>query len=121
MKMTKKFTNIGIMLAMVLSMILPLQQTASAADVLTVSEAIANQNQTGQTVEGYIVGTVKGGNGASISYQLTSPFTQDTNLAIADSPNETDKTKILPVQLPTAVRAALNLKSNPDNLGKKFK
>ncbi|MDM5316940.1 DUF6359 domain-containing protein [Fictibacillus sp. b24] len=119
MKMTKKFTNIGIMLAMVLSMILPLQQTASAADVLTVSEAIANQNQTGQTVEGYIVGTVKGGNGASISYQLTSPFTQDTNLAIADSPNETDKTKILPVQLPTAVRAALNLKSNPDNLGKK--
>ncbi|MFG6494480.1 DUF6359 domain-containing protein [Fictibacillus sp. UD] len=119
MKMTKKFTNIGIMLAMVLSMILPLQQTASAADVLTVGEAIANQKQTDQTVEGYIVGTVKGGSGTSISYQFTGPFTQETNLVIADSPNETDKAKIMPVQLPTALRTALNLKSNPDNLGKK--
>lgn len=121
MKMTKKITNIGIMLAMVLSMILPLQQTASAADVLTVSEAIANNSGTGKTVEGYIVGTVKGGSGTTISYQLSGPFSQDTNLAIADSPTETDKAKIMPVQLPSgAIRTGLNLKATPENLGKKI-
>lgn len=115
---TKKLTNISIIFAMVISLILPMQQ-ATAADVLTVSEAIANNSGTA-TVEGYIVGTVKGGSGASISYQFEGPFTQDTNLAIADSPTETDKTKIMPVQLPSGeVRNGLNLKTNSDNLGKK--
>ncbi|MCM3732491.1 DUF6359 domain-containing protein [Fictibacillus nanhaiensis] len=115
---TKKLTNITIIFAMVISLILPMQQ-ATAADVITVSEAIANNSGTA-TVEGYIVGTVKGGSGASISYQFEGPFTQDTNLAIADSPTETDKTKIMPVQLPSGeVRNALNLKTNSDHLGKK--
>jgi predicted extracellular nuclease len=117
----KKLTNLGLIMAMVMSLLLPMQQQASAEDVLTVGEAIANNNGTDKTVEGYIVGVVKGGNGASISYQLEGDFTVDTNIALADSPNETDKTKLLPVQLPTAneVRASLNLKSNPTNLGKK--
>jgi uncharacterized protein len=104
---------------MVISLILPMQQ-ASAADVLTVSDAINNQGQKDQTVEGFIVGTVKGtASGTNISYQHEGPFTAYTNLAIADSPNETDKNKIIPVQLPnTAIRAELNLKDHPENLGK---
>ncbi|MQR96898.1 endonuclease [Fictibacillus phosphorivorans] len=120
MKMTKKVTNISIMLVMVLSMVLPLQQTASAADVLTVSEALIKQDKSIQTVEGYIVGTVKGGSGSSISFTHEGPFTANTNLALADSPSETDKTKILTVQLPASdARAALNLVDHPENLGKK--
>ncbi|GGB59871.1 DUF6359 domain-containing protein [Fictibacillus barbaricus] len=114
--MTKKLINLGIILAMVISLILPLQQKASAAEAITVSHAIANNSGTA-TVEGYIVGIVK----ATNSFQHEGPFTTDTNIAIADSPNEKDKTKILPVQLPIGkVREGLNLKSNPSNLGKKI-
>lgn len=114
--MTKKLINLGIIFAMVISLILPLQQKASAAEAITVSHAIANNSGTA-TVEGYIVGIVK----ATNSFQHEGPFTMDTNIAIADSPSEKDKTKILPVQLPIGkVREGLNLKSNPSNLGKKI-
>lgn len=114
--MTKKLINLGIILAMVISLILPLQQKAAAAEAITVSHAIANNSGTA-TVEGYIVGIVK----ATNSFQHEGPFTTDTNIAIADSPSEKDKTKILPVQLPIGkVREGLNLKSNPSNLGKKI-
>ncbi|WP_077361982.1 DUF6359 domain-containing protein [Fictibacillus arsenicus] len=112
---TKKLTNISIIFAMVISLILPMQQ-ASAADVISVSEAIANNNGTA-TVEGYIVGIVKAKN----SIQHQGPFSTDTNIAIADTPNETDTAKILPVQLPSGnVRTELNLKANPENLGMKI-
>lgn len=100
---------------MVISLLLPMQQ-ATAADVITVNEAIANNSGTA-TVEGYIVGIVKAKN----SIQHTGPFSTDTNIAIADSPIETNTAKILPVQLPGgAVREGLNLKMTPDNLGKKI-
>lgn len=100
---------------MVISLILPMQQ-ASAADVITVSEAIANNSGTA-TVEGYIVGIVKAKN----SIQHEGPFSTDTNIAIADTPNETDTSKILPVQLPGGnIRTELNLKANTENLGKKI-
>lgn len=116
LRMTKKLINLGIIFAMVISLILPLQQKASAAEAITVSHAIANNSGTA-TVEGYIVGIVK----ATNSFQHEGPFTMDTNIAIADSPSEKDKTKILPVQLPIGkVREGLNLKSNPSNLGKKI-
>jgi predicted extracellular nuclease len=105
---------------MVLAVMLPMNSQAKAADAITVGEAIANNSGTDIPVEGYIVGVVKGGSGASISYQFEGPFTVNTNLALADSPNETDKTKILPVQLPSnAVRTDLNLKDHPDLVGKK--
>lgn len=100
---------------MVISLILPMQQ-ASAADVISVSEAIANNSGTA-TVEGYIVGIVKAKN----SIQHEGPFSTDTNIAIADTPNETDTSKILPVQLPGGnIRTELNLKANTENLGKKI-
>jgi uncharacterized protein len=112
---TKKLINISIIFAMVISLILPMQ-TASAADVITVSEAIANNTGTA-TVEGYIVGIVKAKN----SIQHEGPFSTDTNIAIADTPNETDTSKILPVQLPGGnIRTELNLKANTENLGKKI-
>ena len=42
-------------------------------------------------------------------------------LAIADSPNETNRSKILTVQLPNDdIRTALNLIDHPENLGKKI-
>ncbi|STO13745.1 Endonuclease YhcR precursor [[Flavobacterium] thermophilum] len=117
-KSWKKTFNIVLIWAMVISLFAPVK-VSKAAEVMTVAEAIAN-NSGNATVEGYIVGVVKSGNGASITYSHTGPFTVDTNLALADNPNETDKSKIIPVQLPSGpIRTALNLKTNAANLGKK--
>ncbi|WP_409299401.1 endonuclease [Peribacillus sp. SCS-26] len=104
---------------MVVSFFVPFGLKADAAGTISVADAIANNSGTA-TVEGYIVGTVNGGSGTSITYKHSGPFTADTNLALADKPDETDRTKIIPVQLPSgAIRTDLNLKANPDNLGKK--
>jgi endonuclease YncB( thermonuclease family)/DNA/RNA endonuclease YhcR with UshA esterase domain len=79
--------------------------------VISVSEAIANNHGTA-IVEGYIVGTTK----SSTSDDLEPPFDSATNLVIADSPDETDISKRLPVQLPSgSIRSALNLVDNPGN------
>lgn len=83
---------------------------------ISVADAIANN--TGEaTVQGYIVGVTNNGP----KYNQEPPFTVTTNIALADSPTETDATKILPVQLPSGkVREALNLVKNPDLLGAKI-
>ncbi len=71
-------------------------------------------------VTGYIVGWV---DGASISEgaHFTVPATSASNVLIAATASETDYNKCVAVQLVsgTAVRAAVNLKDHPDNLGKK--
>lgn len=110
--MTKSsFSKIFLSLLLALSAVLPFVATADAAEPITVAEAIANNTGTA-TVKGYIVGTVvSGGN-----YDQEAPFTAATNLALADSPDETDPAKILTVQLPTgSVRSGLNLVDNPSN------
>lgn len=90
-----------------------LADTVSALTPLTVEEAIANQGSNNQTVRGYIIGTV--GNGPNL---VTSNYAA-TNLMLASNKDETDVSKMLPVQLPkTAVRTAWNLKDHPENLGK---
>ncbi|MFD2683182.1 chitobiase/beta-hexosaminidase C-terminal domain-containing protein [Bacillus seohaeanensis] len=108
--------NIGLIFILMLSILAPIHpNSAKAADAITVSEAIANNTGTA-AVEGYIVGVTNSGP----SYTHNGPFTVATNLAIADSPDETDASKILPVQLPkNDIRTELNLVDHPENLGKK--
>jgi 2',3'-cyclic-nucleotide 2'-phosphodiesterase (5'-nucleotidase family)/glucan-binding YG repeat protein len=97
----------------------PIAQVVSAEEsYITVEQAIANNTGTA-TVKGYIVGFTKG----TKSYQFEGPFTSDTNIAIADSPTETDPAKIMPVQLPTSpatVRQTFGLQSAPGALGKEI-
>ncbi|GKW45359.1 S-layer homology domain-containing protein [Planococcus sp. NCCP-2050] len=98
-------------LILVLSAALPYTATANAAEPITVAEAIANNTGT-QTVKGYIVGVANSGT----SYDQEAPFTAATNIGLADSPDETNPAKILPVQLPSgSIRAGLNLVNNPAN------
>ncbi|WP_234987149.1 5'-nucleotidase C-terminal domain-containing protein [Bacillus sinesaloumensis] len=83
---------------------------------LTVADAIAN-NTGKASVQGYIVGTAISGK----NYDQVEPFTIDTNLGLADDPNESDPTKILPVQLPNnSIRTELNLVNHPENFQKKI-
>lgn len=83
--------------------------------VITVSEAIANNNGTA-TVEGYVVAHTTGTN----SYDFEAPFSNDYNLALADSISETDAVKILPVQITSSFRDQFGLQTNPNLIGKKL-
>ena len=79
----------------------------AAAATLTVAQAIGNQSGTG-TVRGYVVGEP-----TATSTVLSSGFTGDTALAIADSSTETDPGDMLYVQITSAYRASFGLRSYP--------
>jgi 2',3'-cyclic-nucleotide 2'-phosphodiesterase (5'-nucleotidase family) len=100
------------MIVMLIGLVLPYR--AQAAETITVAEAIANNSGTA-TVVGYIVAHTTSGP----TYNFTGSFGDDYNFAIADSPTETDKSKILPVQIPSNFRPTFGLLSNPSNIGKK--
>ena len=110
--MTKSaVSKIFLSLLLVLSAALPYAVPVNAEETISVAEAIADNTGTA-TVKGYIVGTAISGT----NYDLAPPFTSATNLGLADSPEETDPSKILPVQLPTgSIRSGLNLVDNPQN------
>lgn len=77
--------------------------------------------ETGVWVKGYIVGSMPTG-GSSTTLSGTNFSTADaatTNLVIGPTPDCTDYTKCVSVQLPSgSIRTALNLSANPGNLGK---
>lgn len=83
----------------------------NATQVLAKGKSV---NETGKWVSGYIVGYVpdKNLNGAL----FTVPATNAANVLLATTPDETDYTKCVPVQLPAGnVRSALNLMDNAGN------
>ncbi len=91
-------------------------------EVLTVAQLIAayNNGTTGATkVTGYIVGT------SEVNKPAYTPIfgtdkASNTNILLADSPNETDGNKCIPVQLPQgSIRSDLNIQAHPENIGKK--
>lgn len=116
-KRQRKTLSLVLIIALIFSLVVQFNVNVSkAADVITVTEAIAN-NKGSATVEGYIVGVTNNGP----KYQHDAPFTVNTNIAIADSADEKDVSKILPVQLPAgSIRTEINLVDHPDNLGKKI-
>ncbi|MCM2676743.1 5'-nucleotidase C-terminal domain-containing protein [Alkalicoccobacillus plakortidis] len=80
----------------------------------SVADALANNSGTAK-VKGYIVGSI-----VNSSPVIGEGTHAPSNLLLADSADETDRSKMLPVQLVngTAVRNGLNLPSHPENLGK---
>ncbi|WZX99456.1 5'-nucleotidase C-terminal domain-containing protein [Bacillus sp. FSL W7-1360] len=81
---------------------------------LTVAEAIQQQSGV-KPVKGYIVGSIV--NSQPVIGEGTHA---PSNLLLADDPAETDRAKMLPVQLVngTPVRTGLNLASHPEHFGK---
>ncbi|MBQ9363457.1 MAG: hypothetical protein IJT97_08595 [Bacteroidaceae bacterium] len=81
------------------------------------------KNITNCPVQGYIVGYVRKNKStiSQTSFELVLP--PETNIVLADTPNEKDPDNCIAVQLSTGstyieARKALNLKDNPQNLGK---
>lgn len=88
-------------------------------NALSVSEARSRAGETGVWVCGFIVGGDLTSSDSGISFE--APFSSSTNIAIASRSNVSSKSSCLSVQLPSgAMREALNLASNPSNLGKKL-
>ena len=113
-KSTKRLLSFVLVLAILLTGIsLPSNNANAQSEVISVEEAISN-NTGNKTVEGYIIGTVANGP------KLEKVNFVKTNLMIADSVNETNVSKMLPVQLPNnSIRTEWNLVDNPDKLGVK--
>ena len=88
-------------------------RTATAATPLTVSQAVATQNGTSQTVRGYVVGEP-----VATTTVNRSGFTGDLAIALADTASQTDTTKMVYVQLTTQSRTGWGLKTNPSLMGK---
>lgn len=90
-------------------------KAAEPQQPISVDKAI--QQKEGQAlVEGYAVGQAV----SPQHYKLTSPFSNDYNVALADSKNETLSDHILPVQIPSAFRSQFGLQTNPLLFGKKI-
>ena len=80
----------------------------------------ADAVKTGVWTKGFIVGYYNSTPNPAI-VEAVAPFTDDVNIMLAASATETDKTKMLSIQLPAgAVRTALGLKTTPANFGKEI-
>ncbi len=91
----------------------------SVAEVITLNpQSTTEAVKTAVWIKGYIVGYYNSTPNPAV-VEAVAPFTDDVNIMIAEKATETDKTKMVSVQLPAgAVRTALGLKTTPANFGK---
>ena len=86
--------------------------------VAKVIETYVDGKQIPSYVKGYIVGYVDGNGYNAETVKFEVPAEAQTEILIADSPNETDITKCVPVQLPKGdIRTGLELMAHPEYLG----
>ncbi len=92
----------------------------SEASPYNVAQGIAHVGETNKWVKGYIVGAMNTSDSSNYVFEVTAPFTVAANVYIADKADETNTTKMMPVQLSagSATRTAVNLKDHPENFGK---
>jgi hypothetical protein len=93
----------------------------SVADIIKLAPSSTTVPvKTAVWTKGFIVGYYNSTPNPAI-VEAEAPFTDDVNIMIAAQAGETDKTKMLSIQLPAgAVRTALGLKTTPVNIGKEI-
>ncbi|MDP1382968.1 endonuclease [Priestia megaterium] len=106
----KKTWAMSLLIFVLLVSLTPVSQ---AAAFLSVAQALENQNNSVQTVKGYVVGQPTG-----TSTVITSNYPNDYALALADSSNETNTDKIVYVQIPSNLRSTFGLQSHSELKGK---
>ncbi|MFC8850401.1 MULTISPECIES: endonuclease [unclassified Micromonospora] len=87
--------------------------SASAATTLTVAQALAAQDGRAATVTGYVIGQP-----TATTTVITSGYTADTAIAIADTAAETSTSRMLYVQVTAAYRSTFGLLTNPGLRGR---
>ncbi|MGB8461895.1 MAG: endonuclease [Priestia megaterium] len=108
----KKTWAISLLVFVLLVSLTPVSQ---AAAFLSVAQALENQNNSVQTVKGYVVGQPTG-----TSTVITSNYPNDYALALADSSNETNTDKMVYVQIPSNLRSTFGLQSHSELRGENF-
>ncbi|MGC5384399.1 endonuclease [Micromonospora chalcea] len=103
----------AVVLAVAVAIPLGMTGAASAATTLTVAQALAAQDGRTATVTGYVIGQPTATNTV-----LTSGFTADTAIAIADQAGETGTARMLYVQVTAAWRSTFGLLGNPSLRGR---
>lgn len=88
----------------------------SVSSPYTVTQAMANQDNSTKTVEGYIVGQP-----VSTTSVIKLNFPNNYAFALADSPSATNIEEMIYVQIPSSFRTSFGLQSNPSLLGEKIK
>lgn len=118
-RMLRRLAGTTAAVALVAVPILPSQavtQTTAAAvqsaAALSVTDALGRQDGSTQTVRGYVVGQP-----TATDRVVTSGFPNDYAIAVAATKGESDTSKILYVQVPSALRSQWGLASNPDLVG----
>ncbi|MGF9892856.1 endonuclease [Priestia megaterium] len=106
----KKTWAMSLLIFVLLVSLTPVSQ---AAEFLSVAQALENQNNTVQTVKGYVVGQPTG-----TSTVITGSYPNDYALALADSANETNTDKMVYVQIPSNLRSTFGLQSHSELKGK---
>ena len=93
--------------------------SGSANNPYTISQAIVNLGDKDIWIKGYIVGYYSGTSYTSFVNNATN-VTKTTNIALAESKDETDPAKTFPISLSsgTPIKDAFNLMDHPENLGK---
>ena len=100
---------------------IPITGTGTFDDPYNILAARTKTSATPVWVKGYIVGNITVVEPNNIA-TFQAPWTTNTNILLADSPDETNLANCVPVQLPTgAIRDALNLVANQGNKGKEVK
>lgn len=85
----------------------------------TVTQIKNGTTGNGVWIKGYIVGWIEGKTLDQNGAKFTQDATVQTNILLAASADVKDYTQCIPIQLPAGdVRSAINLQSNPTNLGK---
>lgn len=113
----RRFLHVVLIILFIFLNVMSAYEAVRAAEPEPISVEKAIQQKEGQAlVEGYTIGQAV----SPQHYNLTSPFSNDYNVAIADSKNETSPDHILPVQIPSAFRSQFGLQTNPLLLGKKI-
>ncbi len=91
------------------------------SEVMTVAQALAAYTEgtaKAAVVKGYIVGYIPDKSKDEAIFN-NEAATSQTNVIIADTPDETNISKCLPIQLPSGdIRSKVNLQSNPGNYNK---
>ncbi|MDW3846188.1 endonuclease [Micromonospora sp. BRA006-A] len=103
----------AVVLAVAVAFPLGVTGAASAATTLTVAQALAAQDGRTATVTGYVIGQP-----TATTTVLTSGFTADTAIAIADQAGETGTARMLYVQVTAAWRSTFGLLTNPSLRGR---
>jgi len=94
------------------------EKVVSEEETTTNVQNAIDDNSGVKSVTGYIIGSIE----TNTQKIITSNFSDDTNIILADNADETDENKMLFIKIPRQgkFKESIGLRSQPNNLGKKI-